>query len=116
MPSSCTCLPCSNAPSPPPPFFPPLLQSTQCFLYEFWPELEQHNVTQEAGLQEELSKELLAACAVMVQDTRICYIRVDKVGWVHVGEGVGWEIPQPLGLRPSAAPAASTHAALACCL
>lgn len=53
-------------------------KSTQCFLYEFWPELEQHNVTRDAPLQEELSKELLAACAVMVQHTRICYIRVDK--------------------------------------
>jgi hypothetical protein len=77
-------------------------------LYEFWPELEQHNVTRDAPLQEELSKELLAACAVMVQHTRICYIRVDKVGgwvgacgWERVGGwwsggSLGWERPLQL--------------------
>ena len=62
----------------------PLLQSATCFMHEFWPDLEHIPLApDDPQLQAEFSKILPASCALLLQGSRICYIRVDEVGgWV----------------------------------
>ena len=55
-------------------------KSAQCFMYEFWPELQPRNASaDDAVLQARLSMVLPATCAHLLGGTRICYIRADKV-------------------------------------
>jgi hypothetical protein len=64
----------------------PLLQSATCIMHEFWPDLEHIPLApDDPQLQAEFSKILPASCALLLQGSRICYIRVDEVGgWVGI--------------------------------
>lgn len=53
-------------------------KAAQCFLYEFWPSLQQRNTSADAALQEEASRLLLSTCVDLLEGTRICYLRGDR--------------------------------------
>ena len=61
--------------SPPPPPFPPLRQSTFCFMFEFWPSLQLEALTDDATLIAKLTSSIVKpSCARLLGDTRICYV------------------------------------------
>ncbi|KAL4433808.1 hypothetical protein ABPG75_000249 [Micractinium tetrahymenae] len=53
-------------------------KASQCFLFEFWPSLQQRNASTDAALQEEASKLLLSTCVDLLEGTHICYLRGDR--------------------------------------
>ncbi|KAI3432231.1 hypothetical protein D9Q98_003793 [Chlorella vulgaris] len=54
-------------------------KAVQCFLFEFWPCLEQRDLTADAAAQQQFSTVLRSTCVDLLQGTRVCYIRADKV-------------------------------------
>ncbi|KAL4450744.1 hypothetical protein ABPG77_001100 [Micractinium sp. CCAP 211/92] len=53
-------------------------KAAQCFLYEFWPSLQQRNTSTDAALQDEASRLLRSTCVDLLEGTRICYVRGDR--------------------------------------
>ncbi|KAL4856502.1 Presequence protease 1 [Chlorella vulgaris] len=53
-------------------------KAVQCFLFEFWPSLEQRDLTADAAAQQQFSTVLRSTCVDLLQGTRVCYIRADK--------------------------------------
>lgn len=78
------------------------MQALKCFMYEFWDDLQHHPVVDDPQLQQDITWDTAVPpdCVHLLgnNNTRICYIRLDRVrpGGAGAGAGLvallGWQL------------------------